>query len=148
MRANRNLKLKKRDHGCSEGQYIESIVLLQTVGGDCPEDTSLLAGDECLERGLGFALHVRVRGSSPQLTKETNRLLFLRICQHMRSRGQFRATLSANPTDVGAPNDNAGAMRRGTICLMPPITWVKATPRDSDNARDRSPKGGRNDCLE
>jgi hypothetical protein len=51
-----NLKLKKRDRGCSDGQYIESIVLLQTAGGDCPEDMSLLAGDDCLERGLGFAL--------------------------------------------------------------------------------------------
>jgi len=51
-----NLRLKKRDRGCSDGQYIESLVLLQTAGGDCPEDMSLLAGDECLERGLGFAL--------------------------------------------------------------------------------------------
>lgn len=51
-----NLKLKKRQRGCSDGQYIESIVLLQTAGGDCPEDMSLLGGDDCLERGLGFAL--------------------------------------------------------------------------------------------
>ena len=51
-----NLQLKKRDRGCSDGQYIESIVLLQTAGADCPEDMSLIAGDECLERGLGFAL--------------------------------------------------------------------------------------------
>jgi hypothetical protein len=51
-----NLKLKKRDRGCSESQYIESIVLLQTAGGDCPEDMSLIAGDDCLERGLGFPL--------------------------------------------------------------------------------------------
>jgi hypothetical protein len=51
-----NLQLKKRDRGCSDGQYLESIVLLQTAGGDCPEDMSLIAGDDCLERGLGFAL--------------------------------------------------------------------------------------------
>jgi hypothetical protein len=51
-----NLKLKKRERGCSDGQYIESIVLLQTAGGDCPEDMALLSGDDCLERGLGFAL--------------------------------------------------------------------------------------------
>jgi hypothetical protein len=51
-----NLQLKKRDRGCSDGQYVESIVLLQTAGGDCPEDMSLIAGDDCLERGLGFAL--------------------------------------------------------------------------------------------
>jgi hypothetical protein len=51
-----NLHLKQRDRGCSDGQYLESIVLLQTAGGDCPEDMSLLAGDDCLERGLGFPL--------------------------------------------------------------------------------------------
>lgn len=51
-----NLQLKKRDRGCSDGQYVESIVLLQTAGGDCPEDMSLIAGDECLERGLGYDL--------------------------------------------------------------------------------------------
>jgi len=51
-----NLQLKKRQRGCSDPQYIESLVLLQTAGGDCPEDMSLLAGDDCLERGLGFAL--------------------------------------------------------------------------------------------
>jgi hypothetical protein len=32
----------------------ESLVLLQTVGGDCPEDISLLSNDPCLERGLGY----------------------------------------------------------------------------------------------
>ena len=51
-----NLKLKKRQRGCSDAQYIESLVLLQTAGGDCPEDMALLAGDDCLERGLGFDL--------------------------------------------------------------------------------------------
>ena len=51
-----HLQLKKRERGGSDGQYIETIVLLQTAGGDCPEDMSLLAGDGCLERGLGFAL--------------------------------------------------------------------------------------------
>jgi hypothetical protein len=51
-----NLALKSRRRGFSEAQFIESIVLLQTVGGDCPEDFSLLHGDPCLEKGLGFAL--------------------------------------------------------------------------------------------
>ncbi len=51
-----NLKLKKRQRGFSESEMIESLVLLQTSGGDCPEDMSLLSGDECLKRGLGFAL--------------------------------------------------------------------------------------------
>ena len=33
---------------------IESVLLLQTIGGDCPEDLTLLADDGCLERGLGY----------------------------------------------------------------------------------------------
>ncbi len=51
-----NLKLKQRQRGFAEAQYIESVVLLQTVGGDCPEDMQLLVGDPCLERGLGFKI--------------------------------------------------------------------------------------------
>ncbi len=51
-----NLPLKERQRGFTEGQMIESVVLLQTLGGDCPEDIKLLAGDNCLERGLGFVL--------------------------------------------------------------------------------------------
>ena len=50
-----NLALRKRDSGFSEGQLIESLVLLQALGGECPEDMHLLAGDDCLERGLGYA---------------------------------------------------------------------------------------------
>jgi hypothetical protein len=49
-----NLKLRKRQRGSSEAQFIESICLLQAVGGECPEDMRLLKGDECLERGLGY----------------------------------------------------------------------------------------------
>lgn len=51
-----NLQLKERQRGLSEGQMVESVILLQTAGGECPEDIKLLAGDSCLERGLGFAL--------------------------------------------------------------------------------------------
>jgi hypothetical protein len=51
-----NLPLKKRQRGASEAEYVESLVLLQTAGGDCPEDIQLLAGDPCLERGLGFKI--------------------------------------------------------------------------------------------
>ena len=49
-----HLKLRKRQRGFSEAQMIESIVVLQTIGGDCPEDIGLLAGDLCLARGLGY----------------------------------------------------------------------------------------------
>jgi len=51
-----NLPLKQRQRGFTEGQFIETVVLLQTVGGDCPDDVKLLAGDPCLERGLGFEI--------------------------------------------------------------------------------------------
>lgn len=51
-----NLSLKTRKRGFTEGEYIEAIVLLQTAGGDCPEDARLLAGDRCLSRGLGFEM--------------------------------------------------------------------------------------------
>jgi len=49
-----NLPLRKRQRGFMEAQFVESIALLQTVGGECPEDMRLLAGDECLARGLGY----------------------------------------------------------------------------------------------
>jgi hypothetical protein len=51
-----NLSLRKRQRGFSEAQLIESICLLQAVGGECPEDMRLLQADECLERGLGYEL--------------------------------------------------------------------------------------------
>jgi Transposase DDE domain group 1 len=49
-----NLQLRKRRRGHSEGEMVETITLLQAVGGECPEDMKLLAGDACLERGLGY----------------------------------------------------------------------------------------------
>ena len=51
-----NLSLRKRQRGFTEAQLIESICLLQAVGGECPEDMRLLIGDQCLERGLGYKL--------------------------------------------------------------------------------------------
>ena len=42
-----NLELKKPQRGFTEGQMIESIVLLQTIGGECPDDIRLLKGDQC-----------------------------------------------------------------------------------------------------
>ncbi len=49
-----NLPLRKRQRGHDEGQMVESAILLQTVGGECPEDIHLLSNDSCLERGLGY----------------------------------------------------------------------------------------------
>jgi len=51
-----NLTLRRRQRGFSEAQFLETITLLQAVGGECPEDLHLLKGDPCLERGLGYAL--------------------------------------------------------------------------------------------
>ena len=54
--ADTNLQIKSRQRGFPPGQSVESILLLQIAGGDCPEDMSLFEGDVCLERGLGYAL--------------------------------------------------------------------------------------------
>jgi hypothetical protein len=51
-----NLPLRQRQRGFCEAQLIESISLLQAIGGECPEDMRLLVGDQCLERGLGYEL--------------------------------------------------------------------------------------------
>ena len=51
-----NLNLRQRQRGFSEAQLVESICLLQAVGGECPEDMRLLNADHCLERGLGYRL--------------------------------------------------------------------------------------------
>ena len=51
-----NLPLKERKRGLNEAQILEALVLLQTAGGDCPEDIKILSSDRCLERGLGFSL--------------------------------------------------------------------------------------------
>ena len=49
-----HLSLRQRRRGFSEAQFTEAICLLQALGGECPEDLHLLAGDDCLERGLGY----------------------------------------------------------------------------------------------
>jgi hypothetical protein len=49
-----NLQLRKRKRGHDEGQMIESLTLLQAIGGESPEDVRLLNNDPCLERGLGY----------------------------------------------------------------------------------------------
>lgn len=51
-----NLQLKARQRGFSEGQFVESLLLLQIGGGDCPDDITLFSSDRCLERGLGYGL--------------------------------------------------------------------------------------------
>jgi hypothetical protein len=49
-----NLQLKRRQRGYQEAQFIETVLLLQAVGGDCPEDLALLNQDAMLGRALGY----------------------------------------------------------------------------------------------
>src|SRR5712671_6209085 len=51
-----NLQLKSRQRGFDEAQFIETVMLLQAVGGDCPEDLGLLNNDPMLGRALGYEL--------------------------------------------------------------------------------------------
>ena len=51
-----NLALKRRERGFDEAQFVETGLLLQAVGGDCPEDLALLNHDPMLGRALGYAL--------------------------------------------------------------------------------------------
>ena len=51
-----NLRLKARQRGLAEAQLIETGILLQAVGGDCPEDIFLLNSDPMLGKALGYDL--------------------------------------------------------------------------------------------
>ncbi len=51
-----NLQLKSRQRGYDEAQLIETVLLLQAIGGDCPEDVSLLNQDPMIGRALGYDL--------------------------------------------------------------------------------------------
>jgi len=51
-----NLALKSRQRGFEEAQFVETALLLQAVGGDCPEDLCLLNQDPMLGRALGYDL--------------------------------------------------------------------------------------------
>jgi hypothetical protein len=51
-----NLRLKSRQRGYEEAQFMETVMLLQAVGGDCPEDLCLLNHDPMLGRALGYDL--------------------------------------------------------------------------------------------
>ena len=55
--ATANLQLKLRKRGYEEAQFMETVMLLQAVGGDCPEDLGLLNQDPMLGRALGYDLH-------------------------------------------------------------------------------------------
>jgi Transposase DDE domain group 1 len=50
------LGIRKRDHGATDGQKAEALVLLMAAGGTCVSDINKLRSDKGLERLLGRAL--------------------------------------------------------------------------------------------
>ena len=49
-----NVHVKTRQRGFSEGQFGETLVLLNAAGGDSYQDVDLLAEDRCLAQGVGY----------------------------------------------------------------------------------------------
>jgi len=52
----RNITLKERDRGYDEATYVESLVVLHAVGGDCVEDLEQLREDAGLAEMLGHTI--------------------------------------------------------------------------------------------
>jgi len=103
-----NLRMRQRQRGFDESQMIESIVLLQTIGGDCPEDVRLLAQDPCLERGLGYRppKATAVRGFLERFHDED-----LEGLRPPREKQKSFIMPSSGPVQ-GLQNVQAGAVRR------------------------------------
>ena len=51
-----SLNIKKRNRGYAPAQFIESLVMLNAVGGDCMEDMNVLREDSALEKMLGYGV--------------------------------------------------------------------------------------------
>jgi hypothetical protein len=49
-----NLEFKIRQRGFEEGQLAESIIMLQAVGGECPDDIHLIHQDPLFASALGY----------------------------------------------------------------------------------------------
>ena len=49
----RHIAIKKRRRGFDEATYVESFVVLQAVGGDCPDDFETLRGRRRAWRDAG-----------------------------------------------------------------------------------------------
>jgi hypothetical protein len=50
-----NLRFKVRHRGFDEAQMAESIIVLQTVGGECPDDIPVIHSDPLLANAMGYA---------------------------------------------------------------------------------------------
>jgi hypothetical protein len=54
--ARRNLQIKQRQRGYDEGAYVESLVLLHALGGDCVDHLDRLREDAGIREMLGYEL--------------------------------------------------------------------------------------------
>src|SRR5437868_5870978 len=52
----RNIALKQRDRGLDEATYVESFIILNTVGGECLDDFEALKQDGALAELIGHAI--------------------------------------------------------------------------------------------
>jgi len=52
----RHIKIKQRQRGYDEATFVESVILLSGVGGDCLDDFEQLRADRGLEEMLGHAI--------------------------------------------------------------------------------------------
>ena len=52
----KQLGIRQRNHGATDAQKAEAVILLMAAGGDCLSDVEKLRSDKGLERLLGFAL--------------------------------------------------------------------------------------------
>ncbi len=50
----RNIRVKQRQRGYSEAEYVESLIVLQALGGDCVDDLERLREDAGLRELLGY----------------------------------------------------------------------------------------------
>jgi hypothetical protein len=63
----RNIQLKQRQRGYSEAEYVESLIVLHALGGDCVDDLERLREDGGLAELLGY--EVLEPGSSTQVSE-------------------------------------------------------------------------------
>jgi len=53
--AARHVQIKQRQRGLSESEYVESLVVLHALGGDCVDDLNRLREDAGIQEVLGYA---------------------------------------------------------------------------------------------
>jgi len=51
----RHIQIKQRQRGLTEAEYVESLIVLQALGGDCVDDLNCLREDAGLPEVLGYA---------------------------------------------------------------------------------------------